>query len=135
MQQLFVITISLLNYSTAKRSLGFSYKAYDDDYVIPVPVPDKNKSYLIANTVAITLFSGLFLSVIVSIYTVSKSIVVEQKKAEERLKKKEKLEETKRMSEVKELVKDGSESEGSSARGSDRLRSVISPEMLQTNNL
>ena len=39
------------------------------------------------------------------------------------------------MSEVKELVKDGSESERSSVKGSDKLRSVISPEMLQTNNL
>ena len=86
-----VITISLITDSIAKRNLGFSYKAYDDDYVIPVPAPDKNKSYLIANTVAITLFSGLFLSVIVSIYTVSKSIAKEQKKAEEKLRKKEKL--------------------------------------------
>ena len=104
LQQLIVITVSLINLSISKRNLGFTYKAYDDDYIIPVPVPDKNKSYLIANTVAITLFSGLFLSVMVSIFAVAKSVVAEQKVSEERFQRKAKLEEAQRMSEVKELV-------------------------------
>ena len=93
LQQLILITVTLINYSISKRNLGFTYRAYDDEYIIPVPVPDKNKSYLIANTVAITLFSGLFLSVMVSIFAAAKSVVAEQKVSEERLQRKAKLEE------------------------------------------
>ena len=105
----------MINYSIANRNLGFTYKAYDDDYIIPVPVPDKNKSYLIANTVAITLFSGLFLSVIVSIIAVAKSIVEDQKILEEKLQRKAKKAEAMQMSTAKELMRDESDSDESSA--------------------
>ena len=138
LQQLAIISVSLIDFSIQKvdqRNLAFAYKAYDDNYIIPVPAPDKDKSYLFANTVAIMLFSGLFISVIVSFIAVAKSIVADQKTMEEKSQRKARKAEAEQMSAAKELMKNESGSNESSAKssdsGSDRLRSVISPEMLQ----
>ena len=62
-----------------------------DRYIIPAPLQEyDDKSYLFANTVAIVLFSALFLSVIISIRAVAKSITAEFEMAEKLALKKKK---------------------------------------------
>ena len=107
----------------------FNYRVYDERYIIPAPLPDPDKSYLFANTVAIVMSSAVVISIIVSIIAVAQSIAAERKRIDELalLRAKQSIQE-------KELA-EASESGRESSKGSVVSRSIISPEILNQPHL